>query len=248
MDEHFDAAVSDDGRLGVVFDSGQLRYREFDGSNWSSVVTVDESEASYPQIMFSGNVPVITYLAELADGQTLVKYTHRRTGTFVSPLILDGRSGFFDAVVLYDSASSSYYDVTQAAADDTVADIAHPSSGCAVKTDGDFLYMGMASPFRLLSLTLSTPGVGGSVSYAYFDGSNWKTFTPVGGNFNMDTSQKCLVLWEDIVGIPDDWQAVMVNGAMNFWIRIEVVSGFSTGPVGSRFTAVSNINAISCGR
>jgi hypothetical protein len=248
MDEHFDAAVSDDGLLGVVFDSGQLRYREFDGSNWGSVVTVYDGEGLCPQILFSGNVPVITYLTELADGQTLVKYTHRRTGTFSVPEILDSRSGFFEGVVLYDSMSSSYADDTEAAADDTVADVVHPSSGCVVKAAGDILYAGMASPFRLLSLTLSIPGVGGNVSYAYFDGSNWKTFAPAGGNFNLDTSQKSLTLWEDIAGVPDDWQTAIVNGVMKFWIKIEVVSAFSTGPVGSKLTAVSNNNAISCGR
>ncbi|MGH8015160.1 MAG: hypothetical protein ACREBV_03120, partial [Candidatus Zixiibacteriota bacterium] len=62
FDSHFDLAVNAEGLLGVVFDNDQLRFREFDGINWSAVTTLDSDGGTFPQASFFGNVPVVVYL------------------------------------------------------------------------------------------------------------------------------------------------------------------------------------------
>lgn len=248
VDHHFDASVAEDGLLGVIFDAGQLRYREYDGSNWSSVVTLDEDEATWPQLSFNGNVPMVTYLADSGAGQQVMKYVHRRTGSFSAPVVLDPRAGQFDSAILYDSVSATYADVTEAARSAATGDVYHPSSGCLLKSAGDTIYLGMERRYRFVTFCLSTSGAGGTVSYAYFDGSNWKSFTPAGSTFNLDEAEKGLLLWDDYHGIPADWQANSINGQLKFWVRVEVSSAFSTGPVGSMLTAVSNLLATSVRR
>ncbi len=243
FDHHFDAAFSSDGSLGVAFDYGQLKYREYDGINWGSIVTLDSDGGDFPQMLFNNNVPVIIYLSSLASDQVLVKYTTRDTGSFSTPAVLDKRAKQFDSVISYDTSSSSYTDLTSAAASAATADVYHPNSGVLVKENGDATYLGMDQKFRYVKFLLSTAGSGGTVVYSYWDGSNWKGFTPAGGAFVLDATDKDLLLWDDYESMPEDWQKKLVNGQTRFWVKIEVDSNFSTGPVGSQITAASDIEA-----
>jgi hypothetical protein len=243
FDHHFDAAFASDGSLGVVFDHGQLKYREYDGGNWNSTVTLDGDGGDYPQMLFNDNVPVVVYLSALAADQKCVKYTTRTTGSFSAPAVLDERAKQFDAVTLYAASSSNYADLTGAAGSATVADVYHPDTGALVKDNGDVVYLGMDARFRYVKFLLSTAGSGGTVGYSYWDGSNWRAFTPAGGVFNLDATDKDLVLWADYAGIPQDWQKKMVDGQSRFWVKIEVSSAFTTAPVGSQITAVSDLRA-----
>ncbi|MFQ5453187.1 MAG: hypothetical protein ACE5D6_03260, partial [Candidatus Zixiibacteriota bacterium] len=102
--------------------------------------------------------------------------------------------------------------------------------------------------FRFLKIILSTAGGGGSVSYSYWDGSNWKGFTPSGGDYYYNAADKDLLLWDDFSGAPQDWQKNVIDGTTLFWVKVEVVSGFSTAPIGSQITAISEIQALSIRR
>ncbi len=243
FDQHFDAALSSDGSLGVTFDHGQLKYREYNGVNWGSIVTLDSDGGDYPQLLFSDNVPAIIYLSSLASDQILVKYTIRNTGSFSTPEVLDNRAKRFDSVTLYDASASSYADLTNAAGSSATADVYHPNSSVLIKESGDIIYLGMGYKFRYIKFLLSTAGSGGSVTYSYWDGSNWKAFTPSGGSFALDATDKDLPLWDDYESMPDDWQKKIVNGQTHFWVKIEVDSVFTTGTVGSQITAVSDLQA-----
>jgi hypothetical protein len=244
FDEHFDAALSFDGSLGVVFDFGQLKYREYDGNNWGTIVTLDSDGGDFPQLMFNDNVPVILYLSSLAAGQILLKYTTRSTGSFSPPAVLDKRARQFDSVLLYDASSSNYADLTAAAASATTADVYHPDSSVFVKDSGDTAYLGMDQTFRYVKFLLSTAGSGGTVVYSYWDGSNWQAFTPAGGSYAFDATDKELLLWDDYESIPVDWQKKLLSGQTRFWVKIEVISAFTTGPVGSQITAASDVQAL----
>lgn len=243
FDQHFDAAISSDGSLGVVFDHGQLKYREHNGVSWGSVVTLDSDGGDFPQLLFSDGVPAIVYLSSLASDQVLVKCTTRATGSFSSPAVLDERAKQFDSVTLYDASAASYADLTNAAGSSSTADIYHPNSSVLIKDSGDIIYLGMDQRFRYVKFLLSTAGSGGTVVYSYWDGSNWKAFTPTGGSFNLDSTDKNLLLWDDYVSMPGDWQKKLVNGQTRFWLKIEVDSAFTTGPIGSQITAASDLQA-----
>ncbi|MEW6411654.1 MAG: hypothetical protein AB1483_04170 [Candidatus Zixiibacteriota bacterium] len=248
IDEHFDAAVSGEGLLGVVFDAQQLKYREYDGSNWSSLITLDESEVEFPQLKFENNIPVVVYLSDEGDNQSVVKYSHRATGEFSSPAILDSSTGDFESVVAYDAVSCSYADLTAASSSETAGDVFHPQTGVLLKNIGDAVYFGLSRKFRNANVILSTAGAGGAVTYSYFDGVNWKAFALVGGAFNFDAISKNLIFWSDLNSIPADWQKCTVNGGSMFWVRVEAGSAFTSGPVGSRITSQSDLRELSVGR
>ncbi|MDH4157266.1 MAG: hypothetical protein OEW00_08325 [candidate division Zixibacteria bacterium] len=248
FDGDFDASVSPGGMLGVVFDCGELKYREFDGSSWSALVLLDAAGGDRPQLIFTGNVPTAVYLAAVGDDQVQLTYTIRKHGAFSASAPLDMKAKAFDAAVLYSNVYSSYENVTNQCANPETADIYHSSSNVLAKAVGDVVYVGMTQPFRFLRILLSVVGVGGAVVYAYWDGSAWRAFTPHDGNYHLDTSDKELRLWENYGAIPNDWQKRYVEESLCYWLKIETSSAFTTGPVGSRITAISDINALSVRR
>jgi len=248
FDSHFDIAVNTEGLLGVVYDNDQLRYREYDGINWGAVATIDSDGGIFPQINFFGNVPVIVYLHQFDSGQIEIKQTTKQTGMFSTPIVLDSRAKIFDNVTLYDSVSNSFADLTSESSSAPASDIIHPSSSVLVEEAGDSIYLGMQKKFRYLRLLLSTAGVGGSVNYSYWDGNVWKAFVPQGGNFNLDSSDRELILWSDFDSVPADWQQTPVDNVVRYWVRIKVDTAFTTPPVGSQITALSELLALSVRR
>lgn len=244
FDRHFDVAVGADGRLGVTFNRDQLYYREYDGSNWGAISVLVSHQVMCPQLLFENNIPAIIYLDLIGGDMKVVKYTDRRTGSFSSPEMLDGRSAPFDSVVLYDASSASYEDLTTQAASSTTADVYHSSSGCLVKDGGDTLYLGMNSRFRFARLLLSTAGAGGTIIVSYWDGANWQAFTPANGSSDLSNSTVDLLFWTDYSATPDDWQKRAINSQTRYWVKIEVVSGYTTGPVGSQVSAASETNRL----
>lgn len=248
VDEHFDAAVSAGGMLGVVYDSGDLRYREFNGVNWSAISVIDADGGEYPQLLFEGEVPVVFYLSEFAANQTLLKYSHRRTGVFSAPEVVDPQTGVFDSVILYNQSSASYANLTVEAGDGTAGDVVHPDSSALVVQTGDAVYLGRNERFRLLRLVLSTAGSGGAVAVSYYDGSQWQAVTPVSGGCNLNASDELVVLFEDDADVPPDWQRTTVNGQLRYWVRLLVTTTYTTAPVGSRVTAIGDVVAVQVGR
>lgn len=245
FDSHFDAAVNSEGLFGVVFDNDELRYREYNGINWGAVVTIDPDGGTFPQVQFFDNVPVVTYLHQYGSAQIELKYATKQSGVFSTPLVLDSRAKIFDSVTLYDSISNSYAEVTLESSNADAADIVHPSSGALVSAVDDALYVGMLKKFRYIRFLFSTAGTGGSVNYSYWDGNVWKAFIPQGGNYNFDSADKELILFEDFKSVPDDWQQNQVNDVVRFWVRIKVETSFSTAPVGSQITALSKLLSLS---
>ncbi len=248
LDSNFDAALSKDGKLGVVFDDNRLYYREYDSANWSALITIDTNEGFLPQLFFQENVPFVVYTVFDSSEEYQLKFVSRKSGTFSTPAVLDDASKKFDAVTLYDIGSSTYADLTSEAASVTTADVYHSTSNSLLENSGDILYLGMNKQFRYLYINLFTSGVGGTVNYSYWDGSNWKAFTPVSGNFNFDSSEKKLLLWDDYLSLPQDWQKSIVNNADYFWVKIEATANYSTPPVGSKITAITDIHAFTVRR
>lgn len=248
LDENFDAAINADGLLGVVFDDNAIKYREYDGSNWSSVITVDANEGEFPQLVFQNNVPIVYYLYPFNSDQIEIRYSHRATGIFSVPQTLSSSRAVFDKLLLYNSLAATYEDLTTAASNDSSADVMHSSNSKLLSQPGDIVYLGLADKFRFIKFLLSTAGSGGTVSYSYWDGSNWVSFTPGGGLFHLTAADYDLSLWDDLDSIPLDWQKKTINSSHLFWIKIDVSSAFSVAPVGSQLTAINNIEAINIRR
>ena len=245
--DHFDAAVSPAGRLAVAFVDSQLKYREFDGVAWSSVTTLDDRGDS-PQVLFRDGETIVVYTYVVQGAQRLLRWVRRSGGQWSAPQPLDTRAATFDSVWLYDQSSQTYEDLTTAAGSTATADIYHSGSGALLKNVGDRLFLGLAEPFRYVQFVLSTAGVGGTVTYSYWDGAAWKPFTPSGGVSHLDTTINRVVLWDDYTAIPADWRKHAINNQVAFWIRLEVTAAYTTPPVGSYITAVSETYPVICRR
>ncbi len=244
IDEHFDAALSADGLLGIAYNSDRLYYREYDGMNWGSQIALDAARGVFPQVFFNNRFPVVVYLKAIDGDEMSLLHVHRSTGTFSSPETLEPRADTFDRVLLYDSGFGNYTDCTIAASDLTAADLFHNDSGVLLSSQKDALFLGMTRKFRSVHIHLSTPGADGTVSYSYWDGTGWKSFAPFGGNYNFDTPTRQLTLWEDLASVPADWQKNSVENQTLFWVRIEVFGNFATPPIGSSLTSRLQIESI----
>lgn len=244
FDDHFDAAVAENGRLGIVFDDGQVRFRDFDGSGWSGIATIDANGGTSPQLKYFDNIPYVIYLSNYGTNQNKLVYSRRVADNFSSPILLDQQKSVFDKVYCYNSVSGTYEDLTSGASDDTSGDILHSVSSSLLKNSGDVLYCGMENKFNYLKIVQSTAGSGGGIDWQYFNGQDWSSFTPSGGGYNFDSLDKELLLWDDYGDIAGDWQKKDVSGSYYYWIRAVVSSEFSVGSVGSQITAIPNTSAI----
>ncbi len=244
FDFNFAAAVSGDNRLGVVFDHGKISYREFDGNSWSGIQDIDDNGGEFPRLNFYNNCPYIIYLSDFGNNQAKILYSRKAGSAFSNPAILDHGKTIFNKVLCYNSVVADYGDLTVAAGDDVAGDVYHPDSGAIFTEVGDALYLGSESRFHYLKIILSTAGAGGVMSWQYYNGTEWASFTPAGGNYNFDSLDKELLLWSDYSSMPPDWQKKGITGSELFWLRIVVATSFTTDPVGSQISSVSNARAI----
>lgn len=244
FDDNFDAAVSDDDRLSVVFNDGRIRYREFDGIRWGGIVDVDDNAGTFPQVKFYDNCPYLVYLSEFGTRQNRILYSRKQGNSFSTPHILDPCKSVFDRVLCYNSIVANYSDLTTAAGNDTTGDIYHSDSSVIFKETGDALYLGMQVKFHYLKIILSTAGSGGTLSWQYHNGSQWISFQPSGGGYYFNAPDRELLLWDDYSSIPPDWQKYIVEENNLFWIRIVVASSFDIGPVGTQITSISNVQSL----
>jgi len=244
FDHNFDVAASGDSRLGIVFDNGKISFREFDGNTWGGLQDIDENGGEFPQLNYFNNIPYIVYLSDFRNNQKKILYSRKPGSVFLTPSIFDGGKTTYNKVLCYNSVVANYSDLTTAAADNTAGDVYHPDSNAVFSETGDALYVGLEDKFHYMKIILSTAGSGGGVSWQYYNGTEWISFTPTGGNYNFDSLDKELLLWNDYSSIPVDWQKKRIENSELFWIRIVVSSPFTTDPVGSQFSSISNVKAI----
>jgi hypothetical protein len=240
IDDNFHADLSADQKVGIVFPgSASLLYKEFDGSNWSGVFTVDNSLPISPTIKFFDTIPFVFFAKNIGTGQNEVFYSYKEGTSFVTPAPFEKGEKPFDCAFCYDdSATEKYADLTTQSSEPTVADVYHPTSNGLVKDEEDAFYMGMDLKFNLAKMILSTSGITGEVSWQYWNGEGWADFTPYSGAYHLDSLEKMVILWEDLLSVPSDWQQCSVNNVSRFWVRISVTTSFTTAPVGTQITAV----------
>lgn len=244
----FDLAAASDGRIGVTWRDGSLFYREFDGFVWGAVSTIDTDASLSPQLIFRGTTPYLLWLRPWEGYQHVLMQTDRRTGVFSIPVPRDTRAKALDSVMLYDASVGSYQDKTTQAESASSGDVLHSGSGTLLADVGDALYAGMNDRFRYLQLSLSTVGVGGSLTYAYLNGSAWQVFTPASGLHQFDAADCRIVMWSDYASIPADWQRSIINGYARYWIRLQVTSAFAVAPIASRVSAISELSQLAVRR
>jgi hypothetical protein len=240
----FDASVRSDGILAVAWDDLALKYREYDSANWGAIVDVLNHAVVCPQVLFRNNVPAVAFLM-LSGPAYVPQYVDRSGGVFSEPKFLDDCSRKFESVLLYCADCATFEDRTEEADSVTPSDVIHSYSQCTLGDIGDALYLGMDKRFRYAGVVLTTAGSGGIVTYSYWNGSTWCVFTLAVGGYHFDAVERDILLWDDLVSIPSDWQKRAVDSRMKFWIKVEVTSAFVTPPICSVVAAVSDQEMLS---
>jgi hypothetical protein len=239
FDSNFAVKGSADGRLGVAYvNSSGLFYRENDGAVWSGAVQIDTS-GSGPLVVFPTGKPTVIYLKNFGSSQNQLVFTQKGESGFGSAVPLFAGEAAFAKVFVYDaSATTKFQDKTAEAASVTAGDVLHSTSGGMLKDVGDALYLGMEEAFHFFRVLSSVAGAGGVVVYSFWNGSEWTAFVPDSGNYNFTDGGAGVYLWSDKSEIPANWHRSSVNGAVKYWLKIEVATAFSTGPVGTQLSAI----------
>jgi hypothetical protein len=244
--DDFQAAVSSDNRLGVVFStSASLYFKENDGSSWGGLFTVDGDPGLSPQVRYNGATPHVFYGQNSGTNQRLWVYSRREAAGFAaSEELLPGFTPF-DVLQCYDASSGApTYDCTGQAADSAAGDVYHPDSGKLLDAAGDAVYFGMNDRFCRVSVVLANSGAGGAVEWSYWNGTAWVPFVPASGAYHFDSTPLCVRLWDDVQSTPADWQKLMKSTQFKFWVRAAVTDAFTSGPVGSQITAAANFDDV----
>jgi hypothetical protein len=247
IDDQFQAAPSNDGKLGVAFipsAAGKVYLKEFDGLLWSGLIEIESTEARSPQITYQDNVPDVLYARHLGNDYYSPRYARKSGGAFILEDFSEGL-GLFGKVFLYCAANQQYQDKTSAAANVTTGDVFHSESQGLLDSVGDCLYLGKQVKFYCAAIILSTPGTGGSVVWEYFSGTDWVEFTPYSGGYNLDSADELVYLWQDAASVPSGWQIGAVNNIPAFWVRARVTDGFSNNPIGTQILAATKLDDMS---
>ncbi|HUU45145.1 MAG TPA: hypothetical protein VM118_05370 [Acidobacteriota bacterium] len=236
----YGAAVSADAGLGSLFAAdGCLFLKEYDGAVWGALQTVSNQAAASPSLRYIGTAPYALFLRTIGTDQAQLLESHRVGGVFSMSAAALSQSVPFATVLCHDAdAPSPYADLTAAAADASGADVLHPTSGALLVAVGDAVYFGGDDRFAFVRILLSTPGTVGTVTWSFWNGSEWSLFVPDSGGYSFDQANAGIRLWPDGIGTPSNWQKTVVNGANRFWVRAAVAAAFATAPVGSQLTAV----------
>jgi len=240
------AAVSADAGLGCLFAAdGMLFLKEYDGAVWGALQTVSDEAVTSPSLRYIGTAPYALFLRAIGTSQAELVESHRVSGAFDSPAPVLSQAVPFATVLCHDAdAPSPYADLTTEAADSSGADVLHPTSGALVAAVGDAVYLGSDDRFTLVRVLLATPGTVGTVTWSFWNGSEWLLFVPDSGAYGFHQAEAGVRLWPDGTSTPANWQKTVVNGANRFWVRAAVTTPFTTAPVGSQLTAVPQMTGV----
>ncbi len=239
-------AANSDGRIGIAYEkNSQLAFREFSGTIWSAEFVISANACDLVSASYQGGIVYILFSLEVGTGMRLLYYSRQLEDTFSAPEPLDTRKAFLDRLLVYDESAGSILDRSSEARSTASADIVHPNIGGMIMAAGDSVFFGNSRPFHSLTFELSTAGTGGEVIWRYFDGQTWKSFTPQSGQWNLTTSHHDMLLWQDLQNLPADWQKKTIEGNALYWIAATVTQSYSTAPVGSQISAVTNLTLFS---
>lgn len=239
FDFNFAVRASADGKLGIAYvHSSGFSYREFGGSVWSGALPIDTG-GSAPLLVFPSDKPTVLYLKNFGVNQNQTVFSQKGETGFGAALPLFVAEAAFAKVFVYDaSATVKFQDKTSEASSVTAGDVLHSTSGAMLKDVGDALYLGAEEPFGFFRAINSVAGVGGAVAYSYWNGSEWTAFIPNSGNYNFLDTGLGVYLWSDKSQIPSGWLKSSVSGQTKYYLKIEVTTAYSTGPVGSQLSAI----------
>ena len=137
---------------------------------------------------------------------------------------------YFDTVFHYDG--SSYSDIT--------LEMQSPAgtSATILSDTNDVLYLGDDNRFDMAIFDIDTAGSLGALTWTYYNGAAWTTFTPLSSSYYTDPDDSPDTAYDFSrdgaeqfpTGRLSDWTAETINGALKYWIRVTSASSVSSAP------------------
>ena len=136
---------------------------------------------------------------------------------------------FFDKIFNWDgvgTASSDYTDVTLEA---------QSPAGTAFtifNTAAHYLYLGHDEKFDMAMFDVDTAGGLGVLTWQYYNGSAWTTFTPASARYRLDPDgnegEQYSFAADGVEEFPSnilsDWSTVAINSQTKYWVRVTAAS------------------------
>lgn len=200
-----------DKNTGAYWDTPQENTEYFDGRDKYPYPTSDRP-----------------YNKEDFDEPSFVQLRNRNVTEILEVSFLT-RAGGWANVQTYDDTGSSYTDNT---------DEANTPGGTAFNVlnatpaSNDAIYFGLANKFHGLTVRLFTAGVDGgslAITWEYYDGSSWTSFTPTAETTGADSfTADGRITWSSL----SSWTETTVNGSSSlFFVRARLTAGsYSTAP------------------
>lgn len=241
----FSVAVDANDLLHLLYNetSGAVQYRNFNGTDWSTPVQLGTSitnGSTLLKIVADGSQVVAVYGdasnldANLAGSKRLayrIGQSPFGETDFSAAETLAAAQEPFDQV--WKSVSSVFSDQTAVANSSTAADFTFPTA------TNDALYFGKTEEFDTLSWVLSTAGVGGTITWQYWNGSSWANLSVAASsnpNFTSTTG------WLSFTA-PNDWATTSLNSESTayYYVRALLSGGFSGAAVATQLVPIINM-------
>lgn len=142
------------------------------GTNTS--ISTDSTSGSALEVTTANIQPSVrlykdTFLTSANTSSFIEIYSANSNRLATDIYITENRVGL-DAIYLYKSAT--YYDLTAVLQDPMI------NSTQLMSTTSDYLYLGSSETFNNIYVSLTTNGSGYTLSWSYWNGSTWASFTP----------------------------------------------------------------------
>lgn len=212
---------------------------------------VDLKAAVSTASSFAGAMPRVVYVENSGDGtlvcvdglgNTITRHS-LESGTYLEPSPANLQSiggnetlGNLSAFIIEDVGTGFTDDTTDANDVGTADVLMMPATEAA----GDRGIIGFTKPFNAVTTTLSTAGVGSTMTWKYYTGdpvtyatASWSALSGIAesaaGAKNLLASGT--VSWR----VPDDWKPAVINSlGPYYYVAYELVGTYSTNPVGSQ--------------
>ncbi len=238
----YSVVVDNQERIHLVFNSNGIRHTQFDGILWQNPIVLADQLGTYPSLLTDGNRLWAVWERSVGSSQDQIesKEYHPETASWdlLPRRLSDPSEAIPSAAWCYSAFYNSLSNVTTAAGNTKSGDVKHAVTTKMIQDYDDAVYIGQPMPFDYLRAQLSVGGIGGAVTWEYWNGTVWVSFAPQSGAYNFAKSGS-VQLWPNVATAPVDWQAASVGGSdFLYYVRARVTTPFSTPPVGTQLTSV----------
>lgn len=217
----------------------------WNGTAWSSNAIVSNGTAAniaFVSVGLVGNSMYVYYgeTTGLSGGLWGSRKLVYKTGTY--PYATANFSPSSTSLIPYHSTFEKYWSYVSSVYTNDTTDASNTTNADTqmLSNTGDVIYFGKNLKFDTVSWDVSTLGIGGIVTWEYWNGTTWAILPDYAGvNYPSFTNDGYISFIP-----PSDWATTQVNSDTSgyYYVRSRVVLPYTTPPIGVQFTSIPTIN------